>query len=246
MQDKLTLLTTEGGNRPLWSPDGTQIAFWSDNRQGVFRKSVGNSTAPELLAREPSPGAFLWPCSWSPDGKLLACTVQQDPNAGDDIWILPLDGDRIPKPLLKTKHGEFNPVFSPDGHWLAYVSRESGRAEVYLMRYPDSGLKIQVSSGGGGGPIWSRDGRELCYVNGKTMMAVQIGSDPRSPVGTPEQLFVLEGPYSTAGNLWITYDISKSGRFLMLRRIEDADVQLICVQNWFEELKQFAPTDEEQ
>ena len=235
---------TEDGYRPLWSPDGTQIAFWSENKHGVFRKSASGSAPPELLAGEPSPGSFLWPHSWSPDGKFLACTVQQDPNAWDDIWILPLDGDRKPYPLLNTEDGEYNPAFSPDGHWLAYVLNKSGQREVYLMRYPDSGHKIQVSSGGGVGPIWSRDGRELYYINGKTMMAVQIGTEPDIAIGTPEQLFTLEGEgtYPTAGNLWIIYDISKDGRFLMLRRVEDAEAQLICVQNWFEELKQLAPT----
>jgi len=238
-------LTTDGENwLPEWSPDGKQIAFWSKRTEGsgVFCKFVNGSDTLEQLNSKPSPGGVLLPYSWSGDGKLIACTVQ---NPGGDIWILPLDGDRIPQPLIETKHKEFNPTFSPDGRWLAYVSNESGSAEVYLIRYPDNGLRIPVSSGGGAGPIWSRDGQELYYVNGQIMMAVQIGSEPDSSLGTPEQLFVFDGRYSTAGNLGRTYDISKSGRFLMLKRSEDIELQLICVQNWFEELKRMVPTDEE-
>ncbi|MFC1793661.1 protein kinase [Planctomycetota bacterium] len=245
LRGTLIQLTTEGGGMPVWSPDGTQIAFgskWSDG-QGVFHKSVGSSAPPELLASEPTPGAFLRPESWSHDGKYLACTVEQDPNAGEDIWIIRLQDDCILQPLLYTKYEEFNPTFSPDGPWLAYVSDESGQNEVYLMQYPDKEDKFPVSSGGGRGPIWSRDGRELCYLNGNAMMAVQIGADSDSPVGIPEQLFELEGPYSMAGHQGRTYDISKDGRFLMhKRRSEDIEVQLICVQNGFEELKQLAPT----
>ena len=208
----------------------------------MFCKSVASSAPPELLASEPSPGAFLRPESWSHDRKYLACTVEQDPNAGEDIWIIRLQDDRILQPLLYTKYQEFNPTFSPDGTWLAYASDESGQNEVYLMQYPDKGVKLPVSSGGGRGPIWSRDGQELYYLNGNTMMAVQIGAEPNSPVGIPEQLFELEG-HSGAGHRGRTYDISRDGRFLMhKRRNEDIEIELICVQNWFEELRQIAPT----
>lgn len=232
----------EVGNRLVWSPDGRQIAYSSEGC--VFQKPMEGGDAPVLLAGEPFTGSSLWPHSWSPDGKSIACTVQADPNASDDIWILPLEDDRKPYPILDTENGEYNPAFSPDGKWLAYVLNKSGDEQVYLMQFPSAGAPIQVSSSGGRGPIWSHDGNELYYVNGKTMMAVKIESDPNTPIGTPEELFTLEGPYSTAGNLLRTYDISSDGRFLMHRRIEDAEAQLICVQNWFEELKRLAPAAE--
>ena len=240
-------IVPEDGYRPVWSPDGRHIAFWSGNRQSVFRQVVGERGAAERLAREPFGGSWLWPHSWSPDGRSLACTLQF--GKWDDIWILPLDGDRKPYPLLdRERLGEYNPAFSPDGQWLAYVLYDGAEEEVYLRQFPHSDGEIKVSSGGGIGPIWSRDGRELFYVNVKTrtMMAVPIGTDPNSAVGTPEELFTLEGPYLTAGNLARTYDVSSDGRFLMLKRVEDAEFRLICVHNWFEELKQLAPASKAQ
>ncbi|MHC4518018.1 MAG: protein kinase domain-containing protein, partial [Planctomycetota bacterium] len=155
----LTHLTTEGENaRPQWSPDGTRIAFGSRRPEGtgVFWKTVGTSAPAELLAREPPTGGPLIPHSWSHKRNLLACTVQ-DPNTHDDIWIIDLDGDRKPRSFLNAKYGEFNPTFSPDGRWLAYVAYESNKGEVYVREYSDNGRKEMVSAGGGINPAWSPD-----------------------------------------------------------------------------------------
>jgi len=242
LRGALTHLATEGGNdMPQWSPDGTRIAFWSRRSEGsgVFWKAVDGSVPAQLLARVPSPGFGLYPYSWSRDGKYLACIVA-NANTQFDIWILDLDGDRKQQPFLKTEYRESNPTFSPDGRWLAYVSDESGRQEIYLLQYPDSGSKKQVSAEGGINPVWSRDGRELYYINGNSMMVVPVMPEPGFSIGAPERLF--EGPYVTGGNLWTNYDVSDDERFMMIKKSDDAEVQLICVHNWFEELKRLAPT----
>jgi len=236
----LTQLTNEGhSGLPQWSPDGTRVAFWSyrSEESGVYWKAVDGSAPAELLVSRPS----LLPCSWSSDGKFLACTVQ-DVVAQDDIWILSLDDERRLQPFLNTRAREYNPTFSRDGRWLAYTSNESGREQIYLHQCRGGQRKIQVSTEGGVAPVWSRDGRELYYANGNRMMVVPITPEPEFSVGRPELLF--EGPYEMGGNYGQGYDVSLDGRrFLMIKKSDDPGVQLIVVQNWFEELKRLAPPE---
>jgi len=239
----LTQLTTEGTNiHPEWSPDGERVAFLSQRHagQGLYCKAVGGSAPAELLTL----GDFF-PCSWSPDGQSLAC-MRQDPNTQDDIWIVPLDSDRKPQPLLETSSLEDNPRFSPDSRWLAYASSESGEDEVYIQRYANGARKIQVSTEGGTCPVWASDGSELFYSDGVNMMVAPITPDPNFTVGTPEPLFEVTA-FESAGNLGPSYDISPDGqRFVALKRSELPEVQLTVVQNWFEDLRRLVPSGKSQ
>ena len=135
-------------------------------------------------------------------------------------------------------------MFSPDGRWLAYVSDESGRYEVYVQPYPGPGGKWQISTGGGKEPLWARDGRELFYRNGEQMMAVEITTEPTFSAGTPRLLF--EGTYLSGTVFLAYYDVSPDGqRFLMVQASEQQasdPTQINVVLNWFEELKQRVPT----
>ena len=240
-RDTLTRLTFEGTNRqPVWTPDGNRVTFRS-GRAGplnLFWKPANGSGAAERLTT----GEYVQvPESWSPDGQVLAF-AEDHPINGADIWVLSLEEEGKPLPFLQTPFYEAGPVFSPDGRWLAYVSDESGRREVYVQPYPGPGGKRQISTEGGDEPVWSPDGRELFYRIGDKMMAVDITSEPTFSAGTPRLLF--EGQYRRRPRARANYDVSPDGqRFLMVKPGEQSgQAQIRVVLNWFEELKRLVPS----
>jgi dipeptidyl aminopeptidase/acylaminoacyl peptidase len=150
--------------------------------------------------------------------------------------------DRKAQPFLRTQFDEAVPRFSPDGRWLAYISDESGRFEIYVQPYPGPGRKWQISTEGGTEPVWNPNGRELFYRSGDKMMAVDIATQPGFAAGTPRKLF--EGRYELPPFPTTNYDVSPDGqRFLLLKPIEQeaASTQINVVLNWFEELKRRVP-----
>ena len=237
----LTRFTFEGWNEhPVWTPDGKRIAFLS-SREGpnniYWQLADGSGGLERLTTSDPS----HFPRSWSPDGQLLAFH-ENAPTTGLDLWVLSLsDPARAAQPFLRTQFNEGAPVFSPDGRWLAYVSNETGRYEVYVQPFPGPGGKSQISTEGGSEPVWNRNGRELFYRNGDAMMVVDIASQPAFVAGNPRVLF--EKQY-VAGNTNSVYDVSPDGqRFLMVKETPQAGsaTQINVVLNWFEDLKRLAP-----
>jgi hypothetical protein len=174
----------------------------------------------------------------------LGHLLEANPKTGYDIWVLHVS-DRKAQPFIRTPFNETVPQFSPlDGRWLAYVSNESGRNEIYVQAYPGPGGKWQISTDGGTEPVWNRNGRELFYRSGNKMMAVDITAQPSFSAGKPRVLF--EGPYLPTPATFPNYDVSLDGqRFLMLKpaeKIQAQSTQINVVLNWFEELKQKVPT----
>ena len=249
-RDALTRLTFEQGNDslPIWTPDGKQVTFSSDREGGwnVFSVPADGSGQPVQLTKSEYPTTAT---SWTPDGKVLA-TQQGRPNSGLDVAIFRLDGDGPGEPevLLGTPFNEAQPIFSPDGHWLAYTSDESGRAEVYVRPFPGPGGKSQVSTEGGGHPLWAGNGRELFYLNGDKMMAVSLSTEPELRPSRPTELF--EGRYGQAPLFIVQellyHDVARDGQhFVMIKPVESESepTQLDVVLNWFEELKARVPTE---
>jgi Tol biopolymer transport system component len=187
------------------------------------------------------------PRSFSPDGSLLVFQ-ELHPETGYDIWTLPMTKGAKPSPLLRTKFNEFQPKLSPpDGRWMAYVSDESGRDELWVRAFPSMDQKTQISNDGGGEPAWSRDGRELFYVTtdnlaaGCRLMAVNVSATQTFRAGTPRKLF--EGPYSITPVFGQSFDVSPDGkRFAMVKfEPEKPPTAIHVVLNWFEELKRRVP-----
>jgi dipeptidyl aminopeptidase/acylaminoacyl peptidase len=174
------------------------------------------------------------PMSWSPDGKNLAFD-ERKPSAERDIWILPGGGD--PYPFLVTPFDESAPTFSPNGEWLAYVSDESGRSEVYVQPFPGPGAKWLISIDGGTEPAWSKDGRELFFRRGDTLMSATVTAvNGELKSGQPQAVF--EARYATIDGAR-NYDVAPDKPAFVVVRIDGSGdgAQFNVVLNWFAELK---------
>jgi Tol biopolymer transport system component len=226
---------------PLWTPSGERVAFAStrgDSRVcNVYWKAADGSGEATLLMKGEHP---RFPRAWSADGDLLLF-VEWNPQSMRDIWLLDMEDGGEPLPIINGEYDEFSPNFSPDGRWLAYVSNESARYEVYVESFPRGRGRWLASSGGGTEPLWSADGRELFYRNGDAMMAVPILWTPRFDVGAPQVLF--ERRFKTGIYDSLSYDVAADGReFLMIeRQLELVPNQLHVVLNWDEELQRRVP-----
>jgi hypothetical protein len=185
--------------------------------------------------------------SFSPDGKYLAFDqVAFDPAREDGVWIMPLTGDRQPRPFARSRFPVGAGKFSPDGKWVVYCSMESGKAEIYVQPWPGPGPKIQISSEGGLDPMWRRDGKEIFYRNASKMMAVPVSTQPSFQAGRPQLLWEGEYTYGLSsscgfkGATITSYDVSLDGqRFLMIKDNDQNmySTKIVVVVNWAEELK---------
>lgn len=232
-------LSTTGAvnNMPVWSPDGQRVVFNSVRpNPGLY--SVAPESGAEatlLLAREKN---IIVPASFSPDGTLLAVTEIDNRTLGN-LWVLSLH-DSSRTVILNTPANERSPMFSPGGDWIAYASDESGRDEIYVRPWPGPGAPVQVSTDGGREPAWSRDGDELFYRRGDSMIAVAVRTTPVFSADRPATLF--DGPFATEYVGARHYDVFPDGRFLMVQFEPEPDpVRIEVVLNWFDELVRIVP-----
>ncbi len=235
-------LLTHGASpdrRPRWTPDGRWVTFLTDTTFAM-RRADGTGTDSILWKGKADEGLL------SPDGQwiLLRRGAASAAMGGRDVYALHVGEDSVPQPLLAQPYDEMAIALSPDGRSLAYQSNETGRLEVFVRPFPDVGAgKVQVSSAGGTGPLWARDGRELYYLRGdKTMMAVPVAEDGTPEVGETTALFKLAQATRIdvlSADYYTPWDVAADGRFIMIRAVDtDAGPRtLIVAENWLQEVK---------
>ncbi len=179
----------DGG--PKWSPDGRKVVFHAGGGILQLKQATGVGAA-ETLTEPSALFRFRLPHDWSSDGRFVVYST----NRFQDLWLLPMSDDSEPSPLFTESYVETEAQFSPDSRWIAYVSNETlGREEIYIQEFPPSGGKWQISTGGGGQPRWRSDGKELFYiVSDRSLMAVDITTEPTFAFGTPHVLFQTSVP----------------------------------------------------
>jgi hypothetical protein len=230
-------LTFDGnGYIPVWSPDGRNLAY-STLGKTFQAQANGTSRGTELIH---SPNA-VYTTDWSRDGRYWLYSEYSAETLWD-LWILPTGGDGKPQPYLKTSYNELEGQFSPDGKWIAYTSDESGRNEIYIRAFPDSGAKFPVSRGGGRLARWRHDGTELFYraLDGE-LMAASVRAAAQGPeFGAPVPLMSTMEP---AGVFAYPYDVSPDGqRILALTPVvAQAGSPLTVIVNWQALLNQGQP-----
>ncbi len=217
--------------RPMWTPDGRHIVY---ERQGKGRDLAwiaadGSAPAESLVVApdDQTPGAF------TPDGRTMV--IWELPSGGKRrISLVMLDSARAPRPVVSGGFDNHAPSLSPDGRWVAYVSDESNRNEVYVRPFPGPGGRWQVSKEGGTEPRWSPTGREIFFRAGESMMAAAVQAGATFAPGEVRLLFRTTAVVSLHTN----YDVTRDGQsFIMVQRKTSTDQTVVVLLNWFDQLR---------
>ncbi len=217
---------------PAWSRDSTEIFFGGGD---IWRIAVDGSGEPERILERDMGAAY--PNSLSPNGKVLIF------QSGGDILALRLDGSAKVDPVSVNRFREYAADFSPDGNRIVFTSNRSGSDEIYVKPYPSQGGLIPITTQGGTRPLWSPEGKEIFYRNGRKLIAAEFPMQADLRVRKPRVLF--EGtaldPIPARH-----YDATPDGRFVMVKRVKSEGGltanQINVVLNWSEELKRLVPT----
>jgi Tol biopolymer transport system component len=234
-------LTFDGNHfAPLWTPDGRRLIYESSGDPSQLRSMAADASGgtPEPV----SPEGHYHPHGWSADGRSLIAVRLGTAKTGNDIVRIPIGEKGDPQPIVQTaaSEGASGAALSPDGRWMAYVSDVTGQREVWVQPFPGPGAPIRVSPNGGIEPVWSRNGRELYYLEASKMMAVAV--DARAGFSFKPPTLLFESHYIQLVQP-PSYDVAADGRFLMIKPADTsaAGAPFTVVLNWQEALKPRVP-----
>jgi eukaryotic-like serine/threonine-protein kinase len=228
--------------QPTWSASGDRIAYWLQGAEGLSLMTISADGTGEAVVVLEAKSDLIDP-EWSHDGRYLVYG-ERSAETGFDIRYVELEADGSasePVTFLATPANEQAPKISPDGRFLAYSSDESGRLETYVRPFPGGDGKWQASVDGGSSPRWSRDGRELYYVQNATLISVSVSTGQGVALGRPRRLFRSDS--LTSANGAPNYDVSPDGqRFITIAPVEqgeeeEAPPKIRIVLNWYEEFR---------
>ena len=234
---------------PAWMPNGRQVVY-SSQSEGLFRiarQSVDGTGSIEFLAKTGNPVRLS---GVSHDGARIFL-FQGSAVTGVDLMVLDLDKQSVLVPLVQTQFAEKNAELSPDGRWLAYEANDTNQFQIYVRPWPDYDReRIQLTTAGGTQPQWSRDGKELFYVEGTgAVVSVRVGQGTTwsaSP-GTRTPLAANTYFLGSGGAATRAYDVTPDGKHFLMVKEAGAGSQpavatsIVVVRNWIEELKRLAP-----
>lgn len=234
-----TRLSTDSATEilPVWSPDGQEVAYssWRAGNTDIFIRRADAGVDENTLVATPGHERVS---DWSRDGRYIVYS-REDPKGSSDLWYLSRNGagEWQPHAFLQSRYRKRAPKLSPDGRFMAFLSDESGRDELYVRPFPQGDRQWAVSRNGAGQPRWARNGRELFYLEPGMLMSVPVRTTPDFSAAAPVPLFAHAG----FGNWWdANYDVSADGeRFLLPQRVAGPGKERLIhvVQNWFEEFR---------
>ena len=222
---------SRGNSEPVWTRDGTRLAYASGRSTAdVYWQEAGGGES-EILSEEE---IDQWPTSFSPDGRLLMFYGGAS-NGDQDIWVVPVDGSAAATAVVREPGSQRSGRFHPAGSWIVYSSLDTGRSEIVVRKYPELEPRYTVSSDGGIDAVWSPDGREIFYLKGDRMMAVAFDPGAPDPLGAESELFELGFEFDPSEDQ--SYDVFPDGQhFVMLWPDQESPPRLRVVTGFLREV----------